>query len=156
MTTPDPETAGVPPVGNGHRELPHTADVRFEAWAPTREACIAEAITAFVATFLEPAGLPQAEPMSFEADGGTDADLLLAVLEELIFGMDTTDRVPIGRIQVDAADAERRRSVAIRCDCGDVADADLIGAVPKAVSRHELAFGVDADGRWRCTVTIDI
>ena len=31
--------------------MPHTADARIEAWAPTREQCVAEAITALVAGF---------------------------------------------------------------------------------------------------------
>jgi SHS2 domain-containing protein len=53
---------------SGHRIVPHTADLRIEAWAPTREQCIAEAAPA--------------------------QDQLATVLDELIYRMDTDDEVP--------------------------------------------------------------
>jgi SHS2 domain-containing protein len=28
----------------GHRDVPHTADTRIEAWGPTREACLPGAV----------------------------------------------------------------------------------------------------------------
>ena len=28
----------------GHRSVPHTADLRIEAWAPTRDGCIRQAV----------------------------------------------------------------------------------------------------------------
>lgn len=43
----------------GHRTVPHTADLRIEAWAPTAELCIAEAVRAMVWGF---ADLPMAAP----------------------------------------------------------------------------------------------
>jgi hypothetical protein len=39
--------------GTGHRTLPHTADIRIEAWAPGREQCIAEAVRGMVDTFAD-------------------------------------------------------------------------------------------------------
>ncbi|HEV8559398.1 MAG TPA: archease [Actinophytocola sp.] len=39
----------------GHRAVPHTADIRIEAWAPTREACLGEAVAALVESFADPA-----------------------------------------------------------------------------------------------------
>ena len=38
-------------AGRGHRTVPHTADLRVEAWAPTREACLAEAVRGLVDRF---------------------------------------------------------------------------------------------------------
>ena len=37
--------------GRGHRTVPHTADLRVEAWAPTREECLAEAVRGLVDSF---------------------------------------------------------------------------------------------------------
>ncbi len=37
----------------GHRNVPHTADLRIEAWGPTREDCIAEALRGLVESFAE-------------------------------------------------------------------------------------------------------
>jgi SHS2 domain-containing protein len=32
----------------------------------------------------------------------------------------------------------------------------IVGAVPKAVSLHELRFGRVTGGGWRCHVTVDV
>jgi SHS2 domain-containing protein len=37
-----------------------------------------------------------------------------------------------------------------------VAEAQITGAAPKAVSLHELRCGPDAAGRWSCSVTVDV
>jgi SHS2 domain-containing protein len=36
--------------------MPHTADLRIEAWAPTREECLAEAVRSLVDSFAVVAG----------------------------------------------------------------------------------------------------
>ncbi|MGH8836946.1 MAG: archease, partial [Actinomycetes bacterium] len=41
---------------SGHRAVAHTADARVQAWAPTRERCIAEAVLGTVETFLDTSG----------------------------------------------------------------------------------------------------
>ncbi len=38
--------------GCGHRTVPHTADLRIEAWAPTRDGCIRQAVLGTVESFL--------------------------------------------------------------------------------------------------------
>ena len=35
----------------GHRTVPHTADLRIEAWAVTCEECLAEALRGLVGSF---------------------------------------------------------------------------------------------------------
>ena len=40
-------------VEPGYRRVPHTADVRIEAWAPTREECVERAVVAMVDGFVE-------------------------------------------------------------------------------------------------------
>ena len=97
-------------TGSGHRCWPHTADLRIEAWAPTREGCIAEAV---VGTVVVP-GHP-------------------AVLDELIYLMDTTGDVPI-----DAELEPVEEGVDVRFAMVDAATVPQIGALPKAVTLHEL------------------
>ena len=40
----------------GHRKVLHPADLRIEAWGPTREECIAEAVRGLVGSFAVVAG----------------------------------------------------------------------------------------------------
>jgi SHS2 domain-containing protein len=63
-------------------------------------------------------------------------------------------RLPAG-ISVDVPDDGTRGRAEARFAAADAARAELIGAVPKAVSRHELRFARDGD-LWRCHVTVDI
>jgi SHS2 domain-containing protein len=44
----------------GHRKALHPADLRIEAWGPTREECIAEAVRGLVDSFAIVAGRPHA------------------------------------------------------------------------------------------------
>lgn len=48
-----PMTTGPGHSPHGHRSVPHTGDLRVEAWAPTREECIAEAVRGMVASFAD-------------------------------------------------------------------------------------------------------
>jgi hypothetical protein len=42
----------------GHRKALHPADLRIEAWGPTREDCIAEAVRGLAGSFAVVAGRP--------------------------------------------------------------------------------------------------
>ncbi|MEU6969505.1 archease [Kitasatospora aureofaciens] len=41
---------------SGHRAVPHTADLRLVAWAPTAEGCVREAVRAVVEGFADTSG----------------------------------------------------------------------------------------------------
>ena len=136
----------------GHRRLPHTADVRIEAWAPTREECVAEAVAALVGTFVDPAGAPSGPQREFRVPAGDDdADLLVGVLDEVIFRMETEGELPL---HTDVAD-DGAGGLVVRWRTAGTDAVDLVGAVPKAASLHELRFGPD-DGGWSCAVTLDV
>ncbi|MFI7519619.1 archease [Micromonospora globbae] len=139
------------PAERGHRCVPHTADVRIEAWAPTREDCVAEAVTALVETFTDTAGARPGAEREFAAPAGDDADLLVSVLDEVIFRMDTADELPLTTEVTDDGSGGLR----VRWRVTGTADVELVGAVPKAVSLHELRFGPDTGG-WSCAVTLDV
>ncbi|GGS11257.1 hypothetical protein GCM10010169_64810 [Micromonospora fulviviridis] len=135
----------------GHRNIPHTADVRIEAWAPDREGCVAEAVTALVDTFVDTTGAAADGETDFRVPPGADADLLVGVLDEVIFRMDTAGELPLETEVRAAADG----GLAVRWRTTGTDAVELVGAVPKAVSLHELSFAAEPGG-WRCAVTLDV
>ncbi len=134
----------------GHRQLAHTADVRIEAWAPTPDGCIAQAVAGMVDSFADvPAGTPETT-VEFDVDAGAPDDVLVAALDEVIYLADTTGRIPV---LADVASAGS--GVHVRLRAVDADRVRLVGPVPKAVSLHELYFGQTATG-WSCRVTLDV
>ncbi|MCW3820604.1 archease [Micromonospora sp. DR5-3] len=135
----------------GHRNVPHTADVRIEAWAPDREGCVAEAVAAMLDTFVDTAGADAAAETEFAVPPDDDQDMLAAVLDEVIFRLETAGVLPLAT-DVRAADGG---GLLVRWWTVDADAVELVGAVPKAVALHELRFGPDQDG-WSCAVTLDV
>jgi protein archease len=134
--------------GTGHRCVPHATDLRIEAWAPSREECVAEAVRGTVAAFAEvPAHGPRDE-VTFEVGPGPDAELLVAVLDEVVYRADSTGRVP-----AQAEVAANSEGLWVRL--GMTVPSTVVGAVPKAVSLLELRFGRTGEG-WACAVTLDV
>ncbi|MGQ5264554.1 archease [Micromonospora sp. ZYX-F-536] len=135
----------------GHRSMPHTADVRIEAWAPDRDGCLAEAVAALVETFADTGGArPQADT-EFDLPPGDDEDLLVGVLDEVIFRLDTEGTLPLD-CDVRSTDDGGLR-VHWRSTSTDAVE--LVGAVPKAVSLHALHIAPGSAG-WSCAVTLDV
>ncbi|QFG20108.1 archease [Actinomadura sp. WMMB 499] len=141
------------PSGRGHRGVPHTADLRIEAWAPSREACVAEAVAGLVEGFADVSGVRRLRTVELDVPPGPDEDLLVSALDEVIFRLEVE-----GEIVLDAGFAPAvGGGLTARLTVGDVVEATAVGAVPKAVSLHGLRFGVAPDGGgWSCAVTIDV
>jgi phage shock protein A len=136
----------------GHRTVPHTADLRIEAWAPTREECLAEAVRGLVASFAVVAGLPPRARARRHLTARLDEDLLVGVIDEVIYRLDADGQVPVS---VDVRRAPDGGVIAFFA-LVPVAEAEITGAVPKAASLHDLRCAPDAAGRWSCTVTVDV
>lgn len=135
----------------GHRTVPHTADVRIEAWAPSREQCVAEAVAGMVAAFARLTGDEPTDTVEFPVEAGADEDMLAAVLDEVIYRLDTTGQVPVeGQVRAEGGDLR------VQLRTTDVGRVDVVGAAPKAVSFHDLRFAPDAGGGWSCGVTLDV
>ena len=134
----------------GHRTLPHTADLRIEAWAPTREACLAESVTGLVDSFADTAGAEPGWTVTADLAAPTDEDALVAVLDEVIYRLDTEHAVPLV-IDIEPGP----HGVRVRLQLAAVDGIELIGATPKAVTLHELHVTHGPDG-WSCGVTVDI
>lgn len=134
----------------GHRTVPHTADLRVEAWASTREGCIAQAVLGTVASFLDTTSVHPERTHRCQLGGHSDEDLLVAVLDEVIYLLDTENQAPID-VELDPIDA----GLDVRFAVCDATKLPQIGAVPKAVSLHELCLAPGPRG-WRCSVTLDV
>lgn len=134
----------------GHRTVPHTADLRVEAWAPTREGCIAQAVLGTVDSFLDTSSAHPTRTRRRQLVGHSDEDLLVAVLDEVLYLLDTENEAPIG-VELEPTDA----GLDVRFVMCDATKLPQIGAVPKAVSLHELCLAAGPEG-WRCSVTVDV
>ncbi|NDU74859.1 archease [Actinomadura sp. DSM 109109] len=136
---------------SGHRSVPHPADLRIEAWGPTRERCVAEAVAGLVESFADVSGVRPSGTARVDVPPGPDTDQLAAVLDEVIYRLDAG-----GEVVLDAGIAAAQDGgLTARLTTGDAAEAVETGAAPKAVSLHALRFGRDDRG-WSCAVTIDV
>ena len=135
---------------SGHRTVPHTADLRIEAWAPTIEECAAEAARALVESFADLSTATSAVEREYTVRAEDAEGRVVALLDEVIFRMDTAGELP------RAIEVRRTGSgLRVRSAVVDAAEATVVGAVPKAVSFHELWVTEGAEG-CRCSVTLDV
>jgi SHS2 domain-containing protein len=79
----------------GHRTVPHTADLRIEAWAATREECLAEAVRGLVGSFAVVAGRQPYRRDCCAMTARRDEDLLVAVVDEVIYRLDADGEIPV-------------------------------------------------------------
>ncbi|BBY38552.1 hypothetical protein MMAN_26860 [Mycobacterium mantenii] len=135
---------------SGHRSVPHTADLRIEAWAPTRDGCIREAVLGTVESFLDSTSAQPRRIRLTRVTADRDDDLLVAVLDEVIYLLDTEGTVPVD-VDLNGADG----GVDATFVMVDATTLPQVGAVPKAVSLNDLRFSHGRHG-WRCAVTLDV
>ena len=137
-------------IAAGHRGVPHTADLRIEAWAPSRDGCIRQAVLGTVDSFLDISSARPHRSLSRRLTAGSDDDLLVAVLEEVIFLLDTVGQAPVD-LDLQGAGGVAEVNFAMV----DARTLPQVGAVPKAVSLNDLRLSHDDNG-WRCLVTLDV
>jgi len=135
----------------GFELLPHTADVMLSAWAPTPEACITEAVRALVACFADVRNVRPVRLVGIACDPAPGDEMLVQVLDEVIFLLDTEDVVPV---QVALARTPQGGLVG-ELGVADPSDVAVVGPLPKAVTWHGLRFEQHGE-RWRCQVVIDV
>lgn len=153
LRVPDdlPEDLPDEPGAAGFRLLPHTADVRVQAWGPTREACLEQAVRALVATFAATVPASTAEPIAVTVPPGPDVEQLVCLLEDALYCIEVAARVPVAADVTRAADG----GLAVRFATVSTADVEQTGSVPKAATRHGLVFARHGS-RWWASVTIDV
>ena len=130
--------------------MPHTADAGVEAWGPNRESCIAEAVLGVVEAFADTTAVHADKVRECWFADSSDEDLLVNVLDETIYYLDTEYEVP-----VDVEVEPRTDGVSVRFAMVDAARVQRVGATPKGVSLHGLRIGSFA-GTWSCSVIVDV
>lgn len=137
------------PRDSGHRLEPHTADVVLCAWSPTEAGCLAQAVEGLTASFAEAATSPSAGTRVLQVRAATAPERLVAVLEEVLFLLDTEGVVPV------AARIEPVTGPQVRGELSVVALAATvpIGSVPKGIV---LLCQDRTGGQWRCRVVVDV
>ncbi|HXY64516.1 MAG TPA: archease [Mycobacterium sp.] len=135
---------------SGYRSVPHTADFRIEAWAPTRNGCIRQAVLGTVASFLDTSSARPNHTLVRRLTAERDDDLLVAVLDEVIYLLDTAGDAPVD-VEVNGTDEKADVTFAM----ADASRLPQIGAIPKAVSLNELRLA-RGPASWRCSVTLDV
>ncbi|MER6103256.1 archease [Streptomyces sp. NPDC001832] len=146
---------GKQPGASGHRAVPHTADMRVEAWSPTAEGCIGEAVRAVVEGFADTSGAALVAERTYAVTAESDEDLLVSVLEEVVYRMDTDGEIPLDVEVGPIRSAGDGRGLSVHFRMADVGTAVPVGAVPKAVSLHDLQLR-GGPGGWTCRVTLDV
>jgi SHS2 domain-containing protein len=137
----------------GHRAVPHTADLRIEAWAGSCHECVAESLRGLVGSVADVRGAEATRTAECELTGGSPADLLAAAVEEVIYILDTAGQIPVS---VHVRPAGSATGMILTLELASAGDIEFIGAVPKAVSFHGLACAPDASGQWSATMTVDV
>jgi SHS2 domain-containing protein len=125
--------------------------VILEAWGPDLPACCEEAVAALASVYVESAGADEVDRRPVHLGPGDDDDVLLELLEEVIFTLDTSAGVPV---RAEAAVGDDR-GLDVELVLADPATVEPTGAVPKAVSRSELAVTSQRNG-LRCRFLVDV
>lgn len=135
---------------SGHRTLPHTADTRVQAWGTTRERCLSEAVRGMVEAFADVSGAHPGTVERLRLGPAGDEELLTGLLDEVIYRLEVTGRIPVD-VEVEPADG----GLEVRLSLADLNRATVTGAAPKGVSWQGLHIGPDPYG-WSCSVIVDV
>jgi SHS2 domain-containing protein len=136
---------------SGRRNLPHTADIIIEAWAPSREACLAQAVLALVESFADVSGAGATQQVPLRIAPADDEELLVALLEEVVYIVEVLQVIPVDVHVEGASDG----GLAGRFDVVPLSAASSVGAAPKAITRSGLKFEA-GDPLWTCRAVVDV
>lgn len=138
------------PAYRGHAVRAHTADAVIEAWGPTAAVCYEEAVAAFVEIFADTSTSPTGLPEAFDIGPGRPEDLLVLLLDEVLFDAEARGHVPT----VTEVDVRGDHLVGTFTTV-PVEELDITGAIPKGVSYSGLEFRATDTG-WHCRATVDV
>lgn len=127
----------------------HVGDLRIRAWAPTREACVAEAVQALVGSFAGAVPAPTSTA-EFDVCGATGAELLTGVLRAVIHRIRTGHEVPTSTEVVPTPEGLR-----LRCAVVELGAVIPVGVLPKGVSTAGATCEPCRSG-WCCGADIDL
>lgn len=142
-------------MDSGHRASPHDGSAALEARGPDREACIRAAVTALMESIVGDIGGLAPDPEkctthAFRIPVPTPEAALVAVLEEALYVLDMTGRVPVAT-SISGIDTGY---VTGSFTLVDGREEDLAASVPKGISLAGLVLTKDAES-WRCRFVVD-
>jgi SHS2 domain-containing protein len=123
----------------------------LEAWGPDLASCCEEAVAALVGTYAEPARTAASRSVLLHLPPDSAESLLVGVLDEVIFQLDTSQDVPVGAAICVAGDG----GLDVTLTFVDRAAVHPTGSVPKAISRSGLVVVSRSDRVW-CRFLVDI
>ncbi|MFE5812327.1 archease [Streptomyces sp. NPDC056479] len=135
---------------SGHRAVPHTADVRIEAWGVSRERCLVEAALAMAECFADVTAVRPTSVERIRLAQDSDEGLLTALLDEVVVRIDEDGRVPVD-LEADVTEGD----LDVRLALAELADVQVTDAIPKDITWHGLSIGPGPYG-WSCAVTVDV
>ncbi len=137
------------PDASGHRAVAQDDEVRIEAWAASREHCLAEAVSAMVESFADVSGVRPTGVDRIRLGAASDDDLLAALLDEILYRLDVYGQVPV---DVEADEAEG--GLDVRLAVAGLSQVRVTGAAPAAVTWEDLHVTPGPCG-WSCAITMD-
>jgi SHS2 domain-containing protein len=140
-------------MGLGHRRVLRAADVVVEAWADSREECLAEAVQALMECCVRVDDVVPDACVMIVLSGETDEALLVAVLDEVIHQIEANGRVTVD-VSVDERTVAAKGQVEVRLATVPVEAVERVGTAPATVAVHGVRFGC-VDGVWRARLQLD-
>lgn len=135
----------------GHRSHPHTADVILEAWGPDFGTCCEEAAAALVGVCVDGSSAVVIDRYRFAVPPAVRDSMLLDLLDEVLFVLDTEPAVPIRGVVDQGADG----GLTVELGLADRRAVEVTGPAPKAVSRSGLTVDTGPGGA-RCSFLVDV
>ena len=136
-------------ISAGHRSVPHTTC--FEAWAPNRDQCLAEAVLALIEGFADTTHAAVIAETQIWIEPADDDDQLARLLGEIINRLHADCVLPVdlefSEPQDDGLDV-RLAVVSLR-------DAHLTGPLPKEVLLSEVSLR-RMGGQWHATFAVAV
>ena len=111
-----------------------------------------EAVLALVESFADTSNADTADPVALSLDRAHDDDLLVGLLEEVLYLVEVLGVVPSSAAITERDDG----GLGGFFDVVPIAEAEEVGAAPKAIARGDLHFAPDTDGGWSCRLTVDV
>lgn len=133
----------------GHRRVPHSA--RFEAWAPYRDECLAEAVLALIEGFADTTHAAAIAETQIWIEPADDDDQLARLLGEIINRLHEDSVLPVDLEISEPQDG----GLDVRLAVASVCEARLTGPLPRAVLLPEVSLRL-MGGQWHATFAVAV
>lgn len=138
-------------AAGGHRLVSRAADCLIEAWGPDRASCLGQALQGLIEEFAQVSDTPALRALPLSAAAGAPGEMLVSLLEEVIYALEVFSVVPVRVHLCDTEDG----GVSGDMEVVPLAAVHVVGPAPRAVSHKRLSMSEDG-GSWQCRVLIDV